>query len=231
MKKVVLPLIILAVIFMGSTEDKPAYKLYDTEGKETNYNNMVEAMKDADIVFFGELHNNPIAHWMQIELTKDLFKVKGADLVLGAEMFEADDQLVIELPQPAAYFLSMSPMWTIAATPQWAIEEYGNAWIEAGNIVTNGRYVLNAWEHGVSWRLLRNPLMPEDMRGVGNIDAREINVVPDTSTGYALWLNNEVDVSGIPDAELMRPSQKGSPIQRFFAHAENRQDYGEHETL
>jgi ABC-type transport system substrate-binding protein len=28
------------------------------------------------------------------------------------------------------------------------------------------------------------------------------NVVPDTNTGYALWLNNEVDQSGIPDEEL-----------------------------
>jgi oligopeptide transport system substrate-binding protein len=112
------------------------------------------------------------------------------------------ETLVIEMPQPAAYFLSMSPMWTIAATPQWAIEEYGDEWIEAGNIVTNGRFVLNEWDHGVSWRLLRNPLMPEDMQGSGNLDAMEISVVPDTSTGYALWLNNQVDSSGIPDAEL-----------------------------
>jgi oligopeptide transport system substrate-binding protein len=110
--------------------------------------------------------------------------------------------LVIELPQPAAYFLSMSPMWTIAATPSWAIEEYGEEWIEAGNIVTNGRFVLNAWEHGVSRRILRNPLMPEDMQGSGNLDALEVNVVPDVSTGYALWLNNQIEISGIPDAEL-----------------------------
>ena len=113
-----------------------------------------------------------------------------------------DETLVINLPQPAAYFLSMSPMWTIAATPQWAIEEYGEEWIEAGNIVSNGRYVLNEWEHGVSWKLLRNPLMPADMVGEGNIDALVVNVVPDTSTGYSLWLNNQVDFAGIPDAEL-----------------------------
>ncbi len=110
--------------------------------------------------------------------------------------------LVIELPQPAAYFLSMTPMWTIAATPQWAIEEYGDEWIEAGNIVTNGRYVLNEWDHGVSRRIVRNPLMPEDMRGEGNIDVFSVSVVPETSTGYSLWLNNQVDISGIPDAEL-----------------------------
>lgn len=113
-----------------------------------------------------------------------------------------DETLIIELPQAAAYFLSMTPMWTIAATPQWAIEEYGDLWTEAGNIVTNGRYVLNAWEHGVSRILLRNPLMPDDMQGGGNIEKFVTNVVPDGSTGYALWLNNEVETSGIPDAEL-----------------------------
>lgn len=52
------------------------------------------------------------------------------------------DQLVITLEFPASFFLSMTPMWTLAATPQWAIEEHGDSWIEAGNIVTNGRYVL-----------------------------------------------------------------------------------------
>lgn len=113
-----------------------------------------------------------------------------------------DETLVVTLPAPAAYFLSMTPMWTIAATPQWAIEEYGDEWIEAGNIVTNGRYVLNEWEHGVTRTLLRNPLMPEDMQGDGNIERITTNVVPDTSTTYSLWLNNEVDTTGIPSGEL-----------------------------
>ncbi len=128
---------------------------------------------------------------------------------IPAEMFDAvgaeapsDDTLVITLPEPAAFFMSMTPMWTLAATPQWAIEEYGDEWIEAGNIVTNGRYVLDTWDHGVSRVILRNPLMPEDMQGTGNIEKIDINVVPDTSTGYALWLNNEVEESGIPSAEL-----------------------------
>lgn len=112
------------------------------------------------------------------------------------------ETLVIQLQAPAAYFLSMTPMWTIAASPQWAIEAHGDNWIEAGNIVTNGRYVLHEWVHGVRRSLWRNPLMPEDMQGDGNIERFVTNVVPDTSTGYALWLNNEVDTSGIPDAEL-----------------------------
>ena len=114
----------------------------------------------------------------------------------------ADDTLVIELAFPAGYFLSMTPMWPLIATPQWAIEEHGDNWVEAGNIVSNGRYVLNEWVHGVRREIVRNPLMPADMAGSGNIDVWVTNVVPDSSTGYALWLNNEVETSGIPAAEL-----------------------------
>jgi oligopeptide transport system substrate-binding protein len=113
-----------------------------------------------------------------------------------------DATLVVNLEFPASYFLSMTPMWTLAASPQWAIEEHGESWIEAGNIVTNGRYVLNEWVHNVRRIIVRNPLMPADMVGDGNVEKFVINVVPDTSTGYALWLNNEIETSGIPDAEL-----------------------------
>jgi len=125
------------------------------------------------------------------------------DLIDAIAVTAPDDEtLVVELPAAAAYFMSMTPMWTIAATPQWAIEEYGEEWIEAGNIVTSGRYVLNTWEHGVKRIVLRNPLMPKDMQGAGNVEKFETNVVPDVATSYSLWLNNEVETSAIPDGEL-----------------------------
>ncbi|MBN2237696.1 MAG: ChaN family lipoprotein, partial [Bacteroidales bacterium] len=47
-------------------------------------------------VFFGEQHNNPICHWLQFEISKDLEKRKGSDLVLGAEMFETDNQIILD---------------------------------------------------------------------------------------------------------------------------------------
>ncbi|MEJ2746572.1 MAG: ABC transporter substrate-binding protein, partial [Anaerolineae bacterium] len=65
-----------------------------------------------------------------------------------------------------------------------------------------GRFVLDEWVHNVRRSIVRNPLMPADMQGSGNVERTIVNVVPDTSTGYALWLNNEVDTSGIPDEEL-----------------------------
>lgn len=51
---------------------------------------MKKTLEKKDIVLFGELHNNPISHWLQYELTSDLHKTR--KLILGAEMFEADNQ-------------------------------------------------------------------------------------------------------------------------------------------
>lgn len=42
------------------------------------------------MILFGEYHNNPISHWMQVELTKELDQ--NGPLTLGAEMFERDNQ-------------------------------------------------------------------------------------------------------------------------------------------
>lgn len=42
------------------------------------------------------------------------------------------DELLIELEKPSGYFLSMSSMTFCAAVPQWAIEKYGNAWMNPG---------------------------------------------------------------------------------------------------
>lgn len=111
--------------------------------------------------------------------------------------------LEITLAFPASYFLSMTPMWIMAASPQWALEQYGNdRWLEPGQIVTNGRFVLHEWVPGVRRVLMRNPLIPPDMAGRGNIDKIVTTVVPDAATGYFMWLNNEVEVSAIPDQEL-----------------------------
>lgn len=78
------------------SDDKPAYIIYNSKGEQVDYSEMIKQLKKADVAFFGELHNNPISHWLQLEVTKDLYKAKKADLVLGAEMFEADNQLILD---------------------------------------------------------------------------------------------------------------------------------------
>ncbi len=73
-----------------------AYRLFDIQGREVDFGRLVKTSTQAEIVLFGELHNNPISHWLQLELAMALHKLKNNNLVIGMEMFETDDQLKID---------------------------------------------------------------------------------------------------------------------------------------
>jgi uncharacterized iron-regulated protein len=79
-----------------SAQDNPAYKIFKGDGKKADYGDIVKAASKSDVIFFGELHDNPIAHWLELELTKSIYGIKGKDLILAAEMFETDNQLIID---------------------------------------------------------------------------------------------------------------------------------------
>jgi uncharacterized iron-regulated protein len=90
-------LILLSVLTLNvAAQDKPAYAIFKSEGKEASYKDMLKELQKADIVFFGELHDDPIAHWLELEVTKSIFSEKGKNLVMGAEMFESDNQLLLD---------------------------------------------------------------------------------------------------------------------------------------
>lgn len=89
-------LIILALSSQLPAQDKPAYKIFTGEGKKADYKDLLKEAVKADVIFFGEIHDDPVAHWLELELSKDLFEEKGEKLILAAEMFETDNQLLID---------------------------------------------------------------------------------------------------------------------------------------
>lgn len=78
---------------MSFGQELNAYQLYNKEGKKVDFQKMVKSLSEKDVILFGELHNDPIAHWLQLELTKEMHKLK--DIAMGAEMFERDNQSAI----------------------------------------------------------------------------------------------------------------------------------------
>ena len=89
MRKAILILSLLLIGNAAFSQKKP-YVIYNSKGKKVSYRKMTRTLLKKDIVLFGELHNNPISHWLQYEVTSDLQKSR--KLMLGAEMFEADNQ-------------------------------------------------------------------------------------------------------------------------------------------
>ena len=70
------------------------YKIYDTRTKQiVSIDKIVTDMADADVLFFGEEHNDSACHYLENKLFRALHAAYGENLALSMEMFETDGQL------------------------------------------------------------------------------------------------------------------------------------------
>jgi len=72
------------------------YKIYNSKGKEVSFDKMMRGTKDKSHIFMGEYHDNAVSHWIQVEMMQALYKRHKKKLVMGAEMFEADNQYILD---------------------------------------------------------------------------------------------------------------------------------------
>jgi uncharacterized iron-regulated protein len=77
------------------SQKEHAFVVYKPNGKQATYNQMKKMAFENQLVFFGEFHDNPIAHWLEYELMVDLYKKHQNNLVLSFEMFEQDQQTIV----------------------------------------------------------------------------------------------------------------------------------------
>jgi uncharacterized iron-regulated protein len=94
--KLALYFLLISLALNLGAQEKYAYKIFTGEGRKADYGDILKASLKADVIFFGELHDNPIAHWLEYEITRDLHSEKGKNLILAAEMFETDNQLLLD---------------------------------------------------------------------------------------------------------------------------------------
>lgn len=94
MKQIIFALVFLLISGIGKAQEKKPYQLFDKKGRKVCFEKLIKASIKAEVVLFGEYHNNPIAHWLELELTKDIAQKRS--VVLGAEMFEADNQKQVD---------------------------------------------------------------------------------------------------------------------------------------
>lgn len=85
-------ILLLACFCMVSAQEIKAFQFYNQKGKKISTEKLVKELAEYDIVFFGENHNSSINHWLQLKITEALFHKKNGQLILGAEMFERDNQ-------------------------------------------------------------------------------------------------------------------------------------------
>jgi uncharacterized iron-regulated protein len=95
--------------------NKPAYSIFKKNSRMALYGELLDDACASDVVFFGEFHDNPVCHWLELELAIDLYGRKGSRLILGGEMFDTDNATIIEEYLSGyiseSYFESQCRLW------------------------------------------------------------------------------------------------------------------------
>jgi oligopeptide transport system substrate-binding protein len=115
-------------------------------------------------------------------------KIKDANLV-GVKALN-DDTLEVRLTKPAAYFIYLTAFCPTFPERRDVIERFGDRWSEPEHIVTNGPFVLKRWEHEYKIELAANP---HYFAGCPKLRAIKMFMIPEVSTAFALYENNELD--------------------------------------
>lgn len=80
-----------------SQEIEKHYKFYEVKsGKTVTPAEFAIACYDANVIFFGEEHNDSAGHFLEAAILKALYKDYGDKVTLSLEMFETDCQLILD---------------------------------------------------------------------------------------------------------------------------------------
>jgi hypothetical protein len=113
-----------------------------------------------------------------------------------------DYTLAVTLSAPTSYFETVLPFSTFYPVRLDIIEEFGDLWTEPGNYLSNGAYLLEAWEHEAEVVLVKNDAYWD----ADNVTIEKITlpVIMESATSLALFENDELHVSGYPSEEVPR---------------------------
>jgi oligopeptide transport system substrate-binding protein len=116
-----------------------------------------------------------------------------------------DVTLVIELERPSPVFLSYVGSASYVPVRTDLIEQYGDQWMEAGNFVGNGPYMLTEWSHDQLMVFEQNPHYNGPWKDSRAVDRIELVIIADAwNQSVPAFEAGEVDVAIAPAGELAR---------------------------
>lgn len=89
-------LVMMARLLQAQAGIEKHFKIYDTRTRQVaTVAQIAEACQDADVLFFGEEHNDSAGHYLETAIFQALYDRYGSQLALSMEMFESDCQLAL----------------------------------------------------------------------------------------------------------------------------------------
>ncbi len=135
---------------------------------------------------------------------KNAEKISNGELTLDDLGVAAPDEatLVVTLEGSTAFFPLLASTWTYYPVPKHVIDEKGVDWVSAGNIVTNGPFVMTEWAHDQSIVLEANQAYYGDKPTLGRA---EYMILADTAAqSLVAFENDELDYCAPEGPDLDR---------------------------
>lgn len=96
-KKLLIILMLLLPMLSEAQDITKHFKVYDTKkNKITTLDAIISDLNAANVLFFGEEHNDSIGHYLEAELFKKMASAYSGKVALTMEMFHTDVQQVID---------------------------------------------------------------------------------------------------------------------------------------
>jgi oligopeptide transport system substrate-binding protein len=128
-----------------------------------------------------------------------------------------DHTLQATLEGPRGYFPVLVAYAAALPAHRPSVEKHGDKWTEPANIVTNGPWVLESWDHHKQFTLKKNPHYFEK----DNITLERViyPIIP-RAAGFLPYDNHEVDYALVPPGDLRRlqadPKVSKEVIRYFY---------------
>jgi oligopeptide transport system substrate-binding protein len=116
-----------------------------------------------------------------------------------------DRTLEVRLTSAQPWFVQQVSHHSFLAVHRLTVEQFGDRWTESSNIVTDGPFKLDAWEHSASIDLVKN----DAWRGAADVSLTRVNgkIIVDGTTRVQAFEAGEVDAldaGGLPPDEIGR---------------------------
>ena len=112
-----------------------------------------------------------------------------------------DWTLEVALEGPRGYFPVLAAYLAALPAHRGAVEKHGDKWTEAGNIVTNGPFVMEQWEHNKQMVFRKSPHFfgAKDV----HLDRAIVPIIP-VQAGALPYENNELDLTWLQPGDLRK---------------------------
>jgi ABC-type oligopeptide transport system substrate-binding subunit len=128
---------------------------------------------------------------------------------------KGDSTLEVALEGPRGYFPVLAAYLAALPAHRGSVEKHGDKWTEAANLVCNGPFTLETWEHNKVMVLRKN----KHFFNAKNVTLEKVTIpIVPVQSGALPYENNELDLTALQTGDLKRLREAPATKSQVFRY-------------